>query len=476
MYIQLKTRKSILLTAALFCCLACKSQISITERLNGFVINQDYDGGLAYLQKADQIDPIAKDLYYATFSIAKYYNKQSIDMDSCFHSMERVITSFAQNKEDVKSLGPGMASYYSIFSGFLTWTNNWNLSLKVFRSFKTIWPQIDEDIKDFYVAELENTSNSLFTNKQYCYAIPVLNEIDSLQHKGYQFTHPTYFYVGLLGLCYNNTGQEDKALEKFAWATASYPSDRKTEDGYINLLRNRFDLDIKKSILSTAREVGLELVEIYKTKGDKQGQIDIDLALSCLEASLNANLGEAIKLYENGIELVLESPNYTNDVRKKYLKDLFAFYNTFNIPRNKRKFHKYAETLDNGEEYKINGFVDDAFIDSLTNIIRQEEGKQKIDVDRYVYAVSFVASNLANRLQERKGLDMVRHAIEKCQSQDAPQSAYASLYKVAGDIFAVNLADYDQALKSYAKALDILQDNGQQSSSLYLLTLSRDIK
>jgi len=474
MYIQLKTRKLILLIAAILCCITSKSQISITEQLNNFVTKQDYDGGLSYLlQNADQLDPIAKDLYYTSFSIAKFYKKKSIDMDSCFHSMERVITCFAQNKENVKSLGPGMASYYSLFSGFLTWTNNWNLSLKVFKSFKTIWPKISGDIKDYYVAQLENTSNSLFTNKQYSYAIPVLNEIDSLQHKGYQFTYPTYFYEGLLGLCYHNTGQDDKALEILAWATASYPSDRKTEESYINLQRNRFDIAINKSILSTAREVGLELVNMYKTKGDKQSQIDIDLALSRLEASLNANTGEAIKLYENGIELILKSPDYTDDLREKYLKDLFTFYNTFNIPINQRKFNKYAKTLDMGEKYKINGFVDDTFIDSLVNVIRQEEGKQKVDVNRYVYAVSFVASNLANRLQERKGLDMVIRAIEKCQSQGAMPSEYASLYNVAGNIFSGNLADYDQALKNYAKALDILQDNGQQSSSLYLLTLSK---
>ena len=474
MYIQLKARKLIILVAALFCCITGKSKIPITERLNGFVTNQDYYGGLAFLyQNADKLDPITKDLYYTSFSIAKFYKKQSIDMDSCCRSMERVITSFAQNKEDVRSLGSGMAAYYSILSGFLTWTDNWNLSLKVFKSFKTIWPKISGEIKDYYVAELENTSNSLFTNKQYSYAIPVLNEIDSLQHEGYQFTHTTYFYDGLLGLCYYNTGQENKALEKFAWATASYPADRKTEDSYINLQRNRFDIAINKSILSTAREVGLELLKIYKTKGDNQGQIDINLALSRLEVSLNAYLGEAIKLYENGIQLVLKSPNYTDELRKKYLKDLFTFYNTFNIPIDQRKFYKYAKTLDTGEQYKINGFVDDVFIDSLANIIRQEEGKQKIDVNRYIYAVSFVASNLANRLQERKGLDMLMHAIEKCQSQGVMPSVYASLYNVAGDIFSANLADYDQALKNYAKALDIIQDNGQQSSSLYLLTLSK---
>lgn len=225
--------------------------------------------------------------------------------------------------------------------------------------------------------------------------------------------------------------------------------------------------------MSTAKETGLELIEIYKAKGDTQGLVDVNLALSQLEISLNANLGEAIKLYENGIGLVLESPNYTKEVRKNFLKDLFTLYNTFNIPKNQRKFTQYAETLDTGEQYKINGFVDETFIDSLTNIIRQEEGKPTVDVNRYVYAVTYVAQNWANRHHERNGLDLVNKAIEKCKNQDAPQSGYASLYNIAGDIYAVNLANYEQALENYAKTLDILQDNGQQSSGLYLSTLSK---
>lgn len=473
MLILLKTRKLILLFTALLICIAVKAQSSFAEDLNRFVASQDYDSGLSYLEKANQLDPIVKDLYFTSFSIAKFYKKESIDMDSCYHSLERVITDFAQNKEDVRALGPGMASYYSIFSGFLTWTGNWSLSLKVYKSFKIIWPQISSDTKDFYVAELENTSNSLFVHKQYREAIPVFNEIDSLQHKGYHFSRGTYFYEGLLGLCYKNIGEDGRALEQFTRAAASYPSDKKSENGYINLQRNRFDIAINKSMLSTARETGLELIELYKTKGDKQGQINVILALSRLEVSLNANLGEAIKLYENGIGLVLESPYYTKEVRKNFLKDLFTLYNTFNIPKSQRKFTQYAETLNTGEKYKINGFVDDAFVDSLTNIIRQEEGKPTVDVKRYVYAVTYVAQNWANRHHERNGLDLVNKAIEKCKKQDAPQSGYATLYNIAGDIYAVNLADYEQALDNYAKTLDILQDNGQQSSGLYLSTLSK---
>lgn len=473
MLILLKSRKLIILTAVLLFSICGKAQSTIAEELNIFVLRQDYDGGLSYLQETKQVDPIIRDLYYSSFSIAKFYKKESINKDSCYHSIARVITVFAQNKDSVKSLGPGMASYYSIFSGFLTWTDNWNLSLKVFNSFKTIWPQISSDIKDFYVAELENTSNSLFVSKQYLDAIPVLDEIDSLQHRGYQFSRPTYFYENLLGVCYKNIGESERALEQFTRAAASYPSDKKSEDSYINLQRNRFDIAIKKSILSTARETGLELINIYKGKGDVQGQIDINLALSSLEVSLNANLGEAIKLYENGIGLVLESQDYTKEVRKNFLKDLFTLYNTYNIPQKERKFTQYAATLDTGEQYKINGIVDDAFIDSLTNIINQEESKPAIDANRYVYAVSFVARNCANRHQERKGLDLINNAIEKCRKQSMPQSIYASLYSIAGDIYAVNLADYEQALKQYAKTLDILQDNGQQSSALYLSTLSK---
>lgn len=473
MLILLKTRKLILLSVVLLISIAAKAQSAIVDDLNNFVISQDYDGGLSYLKKANHLDPIVKDLYYTSFSIAKFYNKESIDMDSCYHSMERVITDFAQNKEDVKSLGPGMASYYSIFSGFLTWTDNWSLSLKVYKSFKTIWPQISSETKDFYVAELENTSNSLFVHKQYRDAIPVLNEIDSLQHKGYHFSSATYFYEGLLGLCYKNIGDDDRALEQLTRAVASYPPDKKGDNAYINLQRSRFDIAINKSILSTARETGLELVNLYKAKDDSQEQINVNLALSRLEASLNANLGEAIKLYENGIELILKSPNYTREVRKNFLKDLFTLYNTFNIPKKQRKFTQYAETLDTGEQYKIKGYVDDAFIDSLKNIIHQEESKLTVDVNRYVYAVSFVAQNLANRHQERYGLDLVNKAIEKCKDQNVPQSGYASLYNIAGYIYAVNLVDYEEALKHYAKTLDILQDNGQQSSGLYLSTLSK---
>lgn len=227
MLILLKTRKLILLFTALLICIAVKAQSSFAEDLNRFVASQDYDSGLSYLEKANQLDPIVKDLYFTSFSIAKFYKKESIDMDSCYHSMERVITDFAQNKEDVRALGPGMASYYSIFSGFLTWTGNWSLSLKVYKSFKTIWPQISSNTKDFYVAELENTSNTLFVHKQYRDAIPVLNEIDSLQHKGYHFSNATYFYEGLLGLCYKNIGEDGRALEQFTRAAASYPSDKK---------------------------------------------------------------------------------------------------------------------------------------------------------------------------------------------------------------------------------------------------------
>lgn len=394
-------------------------------------------------------------------------------MDSCYHSIERVVADFAQNKDKVKTLGTGLAPFFSIYSGFLTWTDNWSLSLKVYKSFKAIWPKFNEAIRDYYLAELENTSNSLVAHRQ-CYdAIPILNEIDSLQHEGYHFSWSMYYSENLLGLCYKNIGKKDEALAQFTRAASNYPSEKKGEDEYCNLQKNRFDIAIDKSILSTARETGLELIELLKAKDDTQGQIDVNLALSRLEVSLRANLHEAIKLYENGIELILQSPNYTKDVRKKYLNDLFTIYNTFDIPKNQRKFTKYAETLDTGKQYRINGIVDDTFIDSLTNVIYEEENKPLVDVDRYVYAVSYVAQYWVNRYQERKGLEIVMHAIEKCKAQNVPNNKYAPLYNISGDIYAINLYDYKQALKEYAKALDFVQYHGQQNSSLYLTTLSK---
>lgn len=452
-------------------CLTTDAQSSFMETMNGFFARQDYDGGLSFLKRQNTLEQGAKDIYYVPLSLSK----QDLDeeaKDSCIHSIERIVAEVSIHSDEIPPAGrKEWITYFTAFSNFLSHTAAWPLAMKVHKAFRDICPKINAENKLFYTYELEYTMLSLCGAYNYQDLIPILDEIIALQDSGYHFSKPPYYYYHLLGLCYENTGEDNKAMECLAMASANYPQGEKDSNEYISLQQNRFDAAVRISNLTSAREAGYELIRIFRSNGDDLRLTGTCISLAKLEYTLAANIDAAFNLYEEGIGLILKNSYYTKEDRDNYLKDLFKLYNTYNIPKENRKFARFATDLDDGKKYNVNRYVDEAFIDSLTNVIKSEEGKKNLDVKRYTYAVSAVATYMANRAHEKEGLDLALRAIERCKEQDR-NNDFISLYNTIGDIYKINLNDYGKAQEYYTESLKQLQAKELQEGELYISTLN----
>lgn len=416
------------------------------------------------------LDPSTQNLLYSIISIAKYREKLPFEKEKTISAILSCVKDFSDYKDVLRDNPQGFMPYLSSYVSFLSRIND-NHTPQVFASFREIWPMVDELCLGLYIQALEDYAVFQYSRSDYTNAISSFEELLQLSKIGKRLNTPPYFIKYLTGRCYLYSGNDLIAQNYFdeACNAIGMKEIENNIQGYYNLLRDRFEIAIKHKQYSKAKELGIKLIQYYKSIDSVQDNINVSIELSRLELSA-FNDKSGIALYEDGMKLILSSQNYDEDSKKLFLEDLYTIYNTFEINKSNRKFQKEVKLYGIKTDQTIStSALDDEYILTLEKTIKEQE-QCLTDVPNYVYSTSYISQYYANRKQEQVGIDAAMKAIDYCRVNHVPEIEYASLYKVLGCIYQTNLSNYDQAKDYYSKAIELYSTYDANNSD-YIVTL-----
>lgn len=432
------------------------------SKLNVLLSQNRYEEAQSYFMTIRAgLDSTTNDMFSSMINIGLYVQNKSIDIETTVASIKRVINEFSVHKEELKRMGAGMMVYFQIYTSFLERIKN-PYYLDVYHLFKDIWPEIDRDYSTIYINVLENVSIDLFTEAKYEEDIPIFEELIELYNQGYKLSSKLYTYYNLLGICYNISGDEDKATTSYDNALIHFsPSDIVDDsETYIKVVRNRFDLAFKLSQLSKCRELGEILIDFFDNSAEHgQDFIDVSMRLADVEFS-TFNSKDGIQLYEKGMARILYSSEYTLKEKKDYLENLYTIYNTYNISENDRKFQSEVREYNISIEHKVNPIVvDDHYIELINGRICEQFSGKISDVKQFVSDVMTLADHYGAIHHEIQGIKLIEEAIDHCRLNGFKEQQYAKLYCSLGTIFS-NIQNDNEAIQYHRRAYKIYKDNG----------------
>ena len=413
----------------------------------------------------NELDSMTCDVLRSVINIGLSAQGKTIDIKCTIDCIRRVINEFAEYKEEIKPMASEMMPYFNIYVSYLSSIDN-PLYIDVYRVFKEIWPAIDKPNSVIYIAVLENTSIKAFIEKRYNEVIPILNELIELKGQGYQLSSKPYVNYAFLGECYQNTGNEDKAVTYYDKSLMSFSKEDKIEESatYMNVVRSRFEVAFKLSQISKCREFGRALLAYYGNKNEfLLDYINVSMELAEIELSA-LNTKDGVHYYENGLQLILRSSNFNIDSKKGYLENLYTIYNTYDINKKDRLFQSEVKAYNINIDKKISAAgVDEQYIDSLNAQIGNSETESITNVKQFVNDINALANNYGGRHQELRGIKLIENAIYRCQSNNIKEQEYVKLYSSLGSIYHT-IFNIDKALDSHKKANNIYSQNGMYNA------------
>jgi len=435
---------------------AALSKLNVLLSQNRYEEAQSY-----YMTIRSSLDPTTDDMLSSMINIGLYAQNRNINVETTVASIKRVINEFSIHKEDLKRMDAGMMVYFQIYISFLEKIKN-PYYLDVYHLFKDIWPEINRDYSTVYINVLENVSFDLFTEAHYEEGIPIFKELIELYNQGYKLSSKLYTYYNLLGICYDISGNNDKAAASYDYALIYFtPTDIDADkETYIKVVRNRFEIAFRLSQLSKCKELGEILIDYYGIKTEYcLDYIDISMKLADVDFS-TFNAKDGIQQYEKGMARILNSSDYTKKERKDYLENLYKIYNTYNINEIDRKFQSEVREYNISIEHQANPIiVDGHYIEFINGRIHDQFSRGISDVKQFVGDVMTLANHYGAIHQEIKGIKLIREAIERCRLNGFKEQEYAKLYCSLGTIFS-NIQNVNEAIQYHRKAYKIYKDNG----------------
>lgn len=432
------------------------------SKLNVLLSQNRYEEAQSYFMTIrPSLDPTTDDMLSSMINIGLYVQNRNINIETTVASIKRVINEFSIHKEDLKKMDAGMMVYFQIYISFLEKIKN-PYYLDVYHLFKDIWPEINRDYSTVYINVLENVSFDLFTEAHYEEDIPIFKELIELYNQGYELSSKLYTFYNLLGICYDISGNNDKAAASYDYALIYFtPADIDADkETYIKVVRNRFEIAFRLSQLSKCKELGEILIDYYGIQTEYSlDYIDISMKLSGVELS-SYNTTEGLQHYEKGLFRLLNSSDYTLKEKKDYLENLYTIYNTFNISEKDRKFQSEAKDYNISTGNQVNPIiVDDYFIELINDRVHEQGSRDISDVKQFVDDVVTLASHYSALHLELQGIQLIENAISRCKSSNFNEQEYAKLYCRLGTIYS-NLQNYNEAIQYHKKAYKIYRDNG----------------
>ena len=453
------------------CFLKAQNADSVVAYISESIFSNNICEADTYFNEHKQVlDSSTQNLLYSIISIAKYREKLPFEKEKTISAILSCVKDFSDYKDVLKDNPQGFMPFLSSYVSFLSRIND-NHTPQVFAFFREIWPTVDEMCLGLYVQALEDYAVFQYSKNDYTNAISSFEELLQLSKTDRGLNTPPYLIRYLTGRCYLYTGNDLIAQNYFDEACNSIGKNEIDNNiqSYYNLLRDRFEIAIKHKQYSKAKELGIKLIQYYKSIDSVQDNINVSIELSRLElAAFNDKSG--IALYEDGMKLILSSQNYDDASKKLFLEDLYTIYNTFEIKESNRKFQKEVKLYGVKTDQTIGtSTLDDEYILTLEKTIKEQE-QYLTDVPNYVHSTSYISQYYANRKQEQIGIDAAMKAISLCRANHVPEIEYASLYNVLGSIYQTNLSNYNQAKDYFSKAIE-LYSMYEASNSDYIVTL-----
>ena len=428
------------------------------------------------------LDSQKNDLLYSIINIGLSAIGKRIDDESTIASIKRQISFCSEHKEDLKNVNKptNVMFFLNAYISYLGKIKN-PYYMEVYRVLKDTWPKIKNDYATIYIKIIENTALCLYgAESRYKEAIPVLEELLDLHKQGYQLTSKPYDLYNLLGICYQYSGDDNKAAMAYDYALINFTSTDKIENNnsYMTITRNRFDMAFKLSQLSKCKELGVILINYYKNRVDKkEDYINVLMELGDIELA-TFQYKEGLTHYEEGIGEILESNNYNDTVKKQWLENLYTLYNTIDISEKYRKYKSEFVKYNINITHKLNAdIVDDHYIDSLKNRINIIGNDFVLDIKRYIEDIVTISNYYEGRHQDKNSIDLLEETIFKCKANNIKEQDYASLFCSLGTIYG-NLHNIKKALENHKKAKYIYTRNGLLNSDFIsiLCHLSSDYR
>lgn len=414
-----------------------------------------------FLENRCNLDSTTDDLYVTVIQLAKYYaNDASFDKDSTVCCINRIVKGFLAHREEILNYQTAIMAYFNLYIPFLC-KIDYSGYYEVYDIFKSIWPTIVIDNSDTYINILENVSLHATLKKHYEIAKSIFEELIDLKDRRYKLNSPPYYNYRLLGICYHNLGELDKAVVMYDKALSLFSAKEKNLENevYLNTIISRFELSIELSQVTKARELGKELINFFDNKEQfVQDLINISINLARLELR-TFNAKDGIYYYEKGMKEILTSSNYDESEKKNFLADLYVVYNNFDVNEKDRKFRSYKEKY-NIQDIRTNKNreLDEQYVESMWNIVNHFNWDEEPDYYSYTTSILYLSQYYGSRKQELYAIKIIEDAIALFRKHNVGEQHYALLYSALGDIY-TNFQDYDKVIEYCKKAQQIYNIN-----------------
>ena len=436
---------------------------SVFDVLNTCAQNGNVRKGLTFLSvNKNSLDSTSFQFYYALFNCAYYFEGNKINNDSCVSAIHSIVDKLTEIKDVVISNEKGYSTFYSIFCQYLEAIDNSEI-INVYYKFKELWKTINPEITNNYINVLECTSLYMVRHQStQLEARTLISEIILLMDNGYKFSYGYNTYLFLEGNCNQNLGEDEEALKNYNESYSYYPENRKSEDQYTTLEKSRFDLSKKLLKIDIARHTGSELLNIYKAKGNTKGFIDVSIGLAQIEI-LQYNCAEAIKLYVQALEKMINSSEYSDNAKSTYINELNMAYNTCDVPLLKRRFglNRKNDTDDMIRSLFNESIQTEAEAKNIEKKLEFEKEHVGNNLYNYLCDVIMLAQYYMLNLQIKEAFNLVNTAIRTCSESHLMESAYAPLFDVKGDIYSTFLEDLEQGKFYHKKAVMLYSESNQ---------------
>jgi len=413
-----------------------------------------------FIDNRESLDKMTDDILVTIINLGKYAQNMPFNQDSTINCIKRITQVFNEHKEEVKNLSFEYMTYFNLYIPFLCKIGSHEY-LNIYKTFKEIWPLIDKSYSEIYINILEYVSLQAIEDAHYTEAASIFEELIDLSNQGYKVSSESFIYYYMLGICYQNIGEEEKAIIMLDNSLVNISAKERIEqtEAYISIIRQRFELATKMAQLSRARELGEELVAYYENKKNhKQDLIDVSIRLAELELR-TFNAKDGIYYYEKGMKEILASSNYDESEKKNYLADLYVVYNNFEVNENDRKFRSYKEKY-NIQDIRTNKNreLDEQYVESLWNVVNHFNWNTEPDYYSYATSILYLSQYYGSRKQELYAVKIIEDAIALFQKHNVGEQHYALLYSALGNIY-TNFQDYDKVIEYCKKAQQIYNIN-----------------